>query len=143
MMPTEPDRPILPPEEAVLVRRIAELSRAPELDASQRVRLQADLDRRLARRRRRLVRPLWAGALATGLAAFAWVRLGSVESMDPVAMRVDREPVAEAAGRPVDPAVGASAQALLSLMNDDAQSVETDLPDDYAAIGSLLLGSGQ
>jgi hypothetical protein len=134
MNPADPDRPTLGPEDERLVRLVAEASRPPALDAARRAAFTAELERRLARLRRRG----WstALALALGVAAAALLLFAGGE-------RATRRPVA--AGRPSAPeapaANGVSAEeALLALEGESSVPRDESLPEDYVAIESLLLG---
>lgn len=155
MTPTDRDRPALSPpalspQDAALVRRISELSNAPEHTAAERVAFQAELDRRVARRPRRFSNPVWAGAIAVGFAAIVLIRLGAGGPADPTAAPTHDSSVGSAVSSVTsvelgstssDAEFGSSAEALLSLLSEDVQSDDDDLPAEYAAINSLLLGS--
>jgi hypothetical protein len=135
---THPDRerPELSREDAAFVERIASLSDAPGLSATRRVAFQAELDRRLARRSRWLLRPALVGTLAAGAAA-ALLLLAGPDGPEP------DEPAGERVARAEAMATGSTTtpdQALLSLMDESDDGVESALPADYVAIESLILG---
>ena len=154
----DPDRPRLSPRDDAWVQQVESLTRAPEMSAEARVAFTEGLDRRLARGPAVRFAPAWTGAL---LAAFVvalvwWSRADpgvipavptavpeiarSPEQATPPEIALAPEP-SELASAPATNPTGETApvEALLSLAEESDASDFGDLPDDYAAIASLIL----
>lgn len=130
------DRPDLSPDDAAFVRRVVELSKAPEQTVQRRTVFQAKLNWSLNTRRRAVRWPALVGALATAATMFFVFRAGM---NDPVG----GEPAAGV--RAVVPQLTAAQSGLgptpveaLFLLSREAE--EADLPGDYLAIENLMFG---
>jgi hypothetical protein len=117
------DRELLAPEDAALVRRVADALEPPAMTAARRARFDAALDARLARERWRFA-PWLAAAAVAGAAALLLVA------------RLPAEPPSEA------PALAADAVAedefVLALGGESLDDFDASLPAEYQAIASLL-----
>jgi len=136
-MKIDPEQPEPSENEAGFIRRLAELSQAPEADAARRVAFQAELDRRLARRPRRFVLPALAGALATAAALALSLGADGVRPAD--AQRRTGIEANMSRIAPVQPRATTSVEALLALASEGDDTTDASLPDDYIAIASLFL----
>jgi ferric-dicitrate binding protein FerR (iron transport regulator) len=128
------ERPDLAPDDAAFVRRLAELSAAPEASPARRAAFQAELDRRLARRRG-VGWSLLAGAVAAGAALAVLLRAGDGPPAPADGTVTARAEAAAVRGQTATPE-----EALLSLTSESAADPDVSLPNDYVAIATLLLG---
>ncbi|MEM7413640.1 MAG: hypothetical protein AAF430_25635 [Myxococcota bacterium] len=138
------DRPELSPRDAAFVREIESLTRAPEMTAAQRVAFSEDVDRRVAARRSAGWLPALAGMVAVG-AAVALALFAGPDARPP-SDDIESPRVAETTPAPrvieTAPATTTPVEALLSLAEAEESDLPSDddtLPDDYAAIASLIL----
>lgn len=126
------DRAPLTPEELAFVARLEEVWRAEPQDAAQRAAFDRRLEARLARRRlpRGLV-PVLATAAASAAAVGVLLSFGPA---DPAPLSAVEVRSASSAGARLTPE-----QALLGWVPSGV-TTESDLPDDYQALESLLYG---
>lgn len=116
------DRNLLAPEDAELLRRIAEAYAPAPMTTSRRVAFDAELETRLARDRWRLAP--WAAAFATAGAAALLVLT-----------RLAPTPTSQVAALPAD---ASDEEYVLALAGGSPDEFESSLPADYQAIASLL-----
>lgn len=130
MTSSDPDHPLLSPEDGAFVERVREVYAWPEQTEFERAAFSARLNERLQRKRAR--RAIWIPATlataAVGVAVLAvWVLL-------PSAPLDERSSELARAG-------GETAEEALLALTQPTQSIDRDtsLPADYEAISSLLL----
>ena len=134
MSDIERNRPELTSEEASFVERVTTSYAPPPMSPSQRVAFRQRLDARLGPRRRTwLVAPL-AGVAAAAAALALWLAVpGAVEPIPGATPGAHNR----ATAAPEESEDGSIDEALFALTTSDER--DGSLPDDYAAIASLLL----
>ena len=131
MSDAEQNRPDLTREEASFVERVATSYAPPPTSSSQRVAFRRRLDARVERRSRAWWPGPIMGVAAAAAAVVLWLAVpGSVEPIP----EAQRQTTAQAPEGAADESIDEALFALTTSNDRDAS-----LPDDYAAIASLLL----